>query len=86
MKCSQGMVYSFIEKIYTGEPEKFQYCSSATNDCIGTINGKILKYAGLEDWRVPSADELISLIQCENGKVPKITQLVSLDINQPSTV
>ena len=65
------------------ESQTFQYCTNSDNSCNGGSDGGILdsdpafdscdnlEHAGHTDWRVPTKDELRSLMKCTDGKTPE---------------
>jgi len=82
MKCPQGMAYNAATNQCDGIESEFQYCTSADSSCNGNADDGILdsgpafescntlNYADHTDWRVPTRDELRSLVKCADGKTP----------------
>lgn len=65
MRCSMGQDWSQKYKICEGEPEKYTF--SAAQDIARRLN-LAGGYNGKTDWRVPTRDELITLVVCTKGR------------------
>lgn len=61
MKCSLGSPWNGVRCL--GEPDHF-----SSTDAKGVAKG--FKYAGHSNWRLPTIDELNSLIFCPSGREP----------------
>lgn len=86
-KCSEGQNN---DATCSGVAQGFAFCPTADNNCNGNISGAKLgngplyeacdrlnreSFAGQKTWRVPSGDELKSLVVCNDGKpVPNAAQ------------
>jgi hypothetical protein len=79
MKCLQGQTYDILNHICKEEPTLIQFCSTANNACDnGTVatsgpafnSCDSLVFAGKTDWRLPSKNELKTLIHCSDKVMP----------------
>jgi hypothetical protein len=79
MKCSQGQSWNSGTNSCDGTAGGFQFCPTDTSACdngttltsgslYNTCNN--LVFAGKTDWRVPSKNELKTLIHCTNKTMP----------------
>ena len=84
-KCTQGKDYLVDSDECVGPSmTAFQYCDQSNNSCnAGVDDGSLdgsgnsevwdtcsnLVYSGYDDWRVPTQEEVISLVYCSNGFV-----------------
>ena len=86
MKCPQGMIYDYESQSCTGTPLAFRYCNRNNDSCNGNIKGHVLDgsgsspawetcnklvHHGYQDWKIPSKEELKSLIKCTDGIIPE---------------
>ena len=62
MRCAQGQQWDGIT--CQGEATKFGWEKSVEN------SSQYSDASGYNDWRLPTADELKTLIQCSNGNIP----------------
>ena len=98
MKCAQGMVFNANDNNCTGSPTSLQFCSTADNSCNGGNDEspldsgpafescEALVFAGFSDWRVPTKEELASLVVCNDGLLnhPERSDCGGVNITSPA--
>lgn len=86
MKCAQGQAYQAASNSCTGGGDTFAYCDTDNDSCDDgdVLNGSGNSAAfqscaalnagdgthGINTWRVPTFDELLSLVECHELQLP----------------
>jgi hypothetical protein len=85
MKCAQGQTYNGATDSCDGNASTFYYCASEDDSCNGGAADGILDgngnsqvwttcndlaFDGFSDWRVPTKNELKTLIKCTDSTIP----------------